>query len=126
MRPEFYLRLRDVVGSDKGVGGGIDTGKDTIGDFGVESLALDEHGRFASAELFGFHEVRFEIVADVFAYPDLVLVLDADLAVGGGVGRLEIGGHSLGGQNSAAGRYDHTVAPRDGFEIRLNVACIRE
>jgi len=53
-----------------------------VGDVALQLVAGREERGFTRAELFAHHLVRLEIVADVFAHPELVALLDAHMAVG--------------------------------------------
>ena len=90
--PDFYGRYCDVIGRDQSVGGHINP----VAKLGVEVLACDEYRRFASAKLFGLHLAGLEIVADVFSGPELLVLLDADVAIGDGLARRLIQRQRLG------------------------------
>ncbi len=68
----------------------------------MQSFTSDEHGRFASPELFGLHFARFKVVAHVFAHPDLFLTLDAHLSVGNCFSGGRVEGNPFAGHHAAA------------------------
>ena len=82
--PDLDRGLGHIVGGDDPVGGDIRP-MHRVGEFAVEPLTFDEHGRLAGAKLFRFHLAGLEIVPDMLPDPDLLHALDAHLAVRGDI-----------------------------------------
>ena len=92
----------------------------------AEPLAGGEHRGLAGAKLLRLHLPGLEIVADMLPDPDLVQILDADVAVGGDVAGLLVDADLVSGQESAAVFDQHAVgaAAQTRLEIELRPALI--
>ena len=94
-----------------------------IGRVALQLPALREHRRFARAKLLALHLVRYEIVTDVFADPDLIALLDAHMAVGHRFARLFVHRRAVCHQHRLAVRVCafHTDAVGAGCHDSLKV-----
>lgn len=68
----------------------------------MQALAGGEEGGLAGAELLCLHLMGFEIIPDVLTGPDLVGLLNADLAVGDGHSDLFVERCAVGGKHRVA------------------------
>ena len=99
-----------------------------VGDFAMQPLAGGEHRRLAGAKLLRLHLAGLEIVADMLADPDLVLALDADLAVGCDFAGLLVDADLVGRQEGVAVSDQHAVGSpaQTCLEIELRPALVGE
>ena len=110
-------RVAHVIGRDESVARVVGF----IGRVALQLLALREHRRFARAKLFALHLVRLEIVADVFADPDLIALLDAHVAVGHHLARLRVHRRAVRHQRRVAVFHENAVRADDRVSLHVQL-----
>ena len=132
MRPDFDRRLGDIVSGHEGVGRGVDPVRDCgprpARFFAVQPVTRSEHRRPAGAKLFRFHLPSLEIVADQFAGPKLVFLLDAHPALGNHLFRFPVNRHAVGSHDCVAVTNQHAISaePQTCLIVVLHPALIRQ